>query len=89
MSSRFHWNRRIGKDKIEDTEASLEEFQNQLFDTLKLPELLGSETELRELWANPMIHRELLKKFNGAGFCVDDFRELIGAKNSDLFDVFE
>ena len=49
MSSRFFWNRRIGIGKIEDAEAYLEEFQKQRFDTLKLPELLGSETELREL----------------------------------------
>ena len=59
-----------------------------MFDTLKLPELLGSEGQLRTLWANPMTRRELLKKLEGAGCHADDLRklqELIDAQDSDPF----
>ena len=77
---------------VDGKPISAEEFLKRLFDTLKLPELLGSEEELRKLWANPMTRRELLKKLEGAGCHVDDLRklqELISAEDSDLFDVLE
>ena len=77
---------------VDGKPISAEEFLKRLFDTLKLPELLGSEEELRKLWANPMTRRELLKKLEGAGCHVDDLRklqELIDAEDSDLFDVLE
>ena len=77
---------------VDGKPISAEEFLKRLFDTLKLPELLGSEEELRALWANPMTRRELLKKLEGAGCHVDDLRklqELINAEASDLFDVLE
>ncbi len=77
---------------VDGKPISAEEFLKRLFDTLKLPELLGSEEELRKLWANPMTRRELLKKLEGAGCHVDDLRklqELISAQDSDLFDVLE
>ena len=84
MSSTFFY--------VDGKPISAEEFLKRLFDTLKLPELLGSEEELRKLWANPMTRRELLKKLEGAGCHVDDLRklqELISAQDSDLFDVLE
>ncbi len=84
MSSTFFY--------VDGKPISAEEFLKRLFDTLKLPELLGSEEELRKLWANPMTRRELLKKLEGAGCHVDDLRklqELISAEDSDLFDVLE
>ena len=77
---------------VDGKPISAEEFLKRLFDTLKLPELLGSEEQLRKLWANPMTRRELLKKLEGAGCHVDDLRklqELISAQDSDLFDVLE
>jgi type I restriction enzyme R subunit len=77
---------------VDGKPISAEEFLKRLFDTLKLPELLGSEAELRKLWANPMTRRELLKKLEGAGCHVDDLRklqELISAEDCDLFDVLE
>ena len=77
---------------VDGKPISAEEFLKRLFDTLKLPELLGSEEELRKLWSNPMTRRELLKKLEGAGCHVDDLRklqELINAQESDLFDVLE
>jgi type I restriction enzyme R subunit len=77
---------------VDGKPISAEEFLKRLFDTLKLPELLGSEEQLRKLWANPMTRKELLKKLEGAGCHVDDLRklqELISAEDSDLFDVLE
>ena len=70
---------------------SLNQFEIN-FDVLKLPELLESEERLRELWANPMTRRELLKKLEGVGCHKDDLeklQELIDAQDSDLFDVLE
>jgi type I restriction enzyme, R subunit len=77
---------------VDGKPISAEEFLKRLFDTLKLPELLESEEKLRELWANPMTRRELLKKLEGAGCHKDDLeklQELINARDSDLFDVLE
>ena len=53
---------------------------------------MGSEAELRRVWANPMTRKDLLEKLEREGCHVDDLRklqELINAKNSDLFDVLE
>jgi type I restriction enzyme R subunit len=77
---------------VDGKPISAEDFLKRLFDTLKLPELLGSEEQLRTLWANPMTRRELLKKLEAAGCHRDDLdklQELIGARDSDLFDVLE
>ena len=77
---------------VDGKPISAEEFLKRLFDVLKLPELLESEERLRELWANPMTRRELLKKLEDAGCHKDDLeklQELIEAQDSDLFDVLE
>jgi type I restriction enzyme, R subunit len=77
---------------VDGKPISAEEFLKRLFDTLKLPELLGSEKQLRAAWANPMTRRDLLKKLDSAGCHKDDLeklQELINAKDSDLFDVLE
>ena len=77
---------------VDGKPISAEDFLKRLFDTLKLPELLGSEHELRTLWANPITRTELLKRLEGAGCHRDDLeklQELIDAKDSDLFDVLE
>jgi type I restriction enzyme R subunit len=77
---------------VDGKPISAEDFLKRLFDTLKLPTLLGSEQELRTLWANPVTRIELLKKLEGAGCHRDDLeklQELIDAKDSDLFDVLE
>ena len=42
--------------------VSAEEFIKKLFDTLKLPEILGGEDELRQLWSNPITRSELISK---------------------------
>jgi len=77
---------------VDGKPISAEEFLKRLFDVLKLPELLESEERLRELWANPMTRKELMKKLEGAGCHKDDLeklQELIQAQDSDLFDVLE
>lgn len=77
---------------VDGKPISAEEFLKRLFDTLKLPELLGSEEQLRIIWANPITRRDLMQKLEGAGCYKDDLlklQELINAENSDLFDVLE
>ena len=72
--------------------VSAEEFIKKLFDTLKLPEILGSEDDLRELWSSPITRSELISKLGKHGCSKDDLnklRELINAENSDLFDVLQ
>lgn len=60
---------------VDGKPISAEDFLKRLFDTLKLPELLGSEEQLRMLWANPMTRRELLKKLEGAGCHKEDLEK--------------
>jgi type I restriction enzyme R subunit len=77
---------------VDGKPLSAEEFLKRLFDTIKLPELLGSEEQLRKLWSSPVTRRELLQRLESAGCLRDDLeklQELIDAKDSDLFDVLE
>ena len=72
--------------------VSSEEFIKKLFDTLKLPEILGGEDELRQLWSNPLTRSELISKLGKHGCGREDLnklRELINAEHSDLFDVLQ
>jgi len=77
---------------VDGKPISAEEFLKRLFDTIKLPELLGSEEQLRKLWSSPVTRRELLQRLEDAGCLRDDLeklQELIDAEDSDLFDVLE
>jgi type I restriction enzyme, R subunit len=77
---------------VDGKPISAEEFLKRLFDTIKLPEILGSEEQLRKVWSNPITRRELIQKLEKAGCYKDDLlklQELISAENSDLFDVLE
>jgi type I restriction enzyme R subunit len=77
---------------VDGKPISAEEFLRRLFDHVKLPSLLGSEEELRKVWANPLTRRELMQKLEREGCHKDDLvklQELIDAENSDLFDVLE
>jgi len=77
---------------VDGKPISAEEFLKRLFDTIKLPELLGSEEELRKAWSNPLTRRDLLTRLEKEGCHRDDLnklQELIDAENSDLFDVLE
>ena len=72
--------------------ASAQEFIKQLFDTLKLPDILRSEDDLRKLWSNPVTRSELLSKLERYSCSKDDLnklREVINEKNSDLYDVLQ
>lgn len=77
---------------VDGKPISAEEFLQRLFNTLKLPELLGSEESLRKLWSSPITRRELLGRLESQGCAKADLvklQEMINAENSDLFDVLE
>ncbi len=77
---------------VDGKPISAEEFLKRLFDQIKLPEILGSEEQLRQVWSNPLTRRDLIQKLEKAGCYKDDLmklQELINAENSDLFDVLE
>ena len=77
---------------VDGKPISAEEFLQRLFNTLKLPELLGSEESLRKLWSSPITRRELLGRLESEGCAKADLiklQEMISAENSDLFDVLE
>ncbi|MCR8667076.1 DEAD/DEAH box helicase family protein [Aestuariibaculum sp. M13] len=65
-----------------------EEFMNQLYGDL--PSLFKSEEELREIWSLPSTRRRLLEELGSKGYTdaqLEDLRELIHGKDSDLYDV--
>ncbi len=69
---------------------STEEFLKGIFG--KLPEFFESEEELKKLWANPKTREAFLKQLENLGYGkeqLQEFAKLIGAEDSDLFDVFE
>jgi type I restriction enzyme R subunit len=77
---------------VDGKPISAEEFLKRLFDQIKLPEILGSEEQLRQVWSNPITRRDLIQKLEKAGCKKEDLlnlQELINAENSDLFDVLE
>ena len=70
------------------TPMSAQQFMELLFG--KLPEFFQSETELRNLWSAPDTRGKLLaalaeKDFGHASLV--EMQKIIGAENSDLFDV--
>ena len=67
-----------------------EDFLNNLMGDI--PSLFKNESELRELWSNPMTRKTLLEKLETAGYGSEELnalRKLVDAENSDLFDVLE
>lgn len=77
---------------VDGKPISTEEFLKRLFNTLKLPEIFGSEEALRKLWGNPTTRRELLVRLEKEGCAKADLvklQEMINAEKSDLFDVLE
>ena len=77
---------------LDGNPVTVEQFINKLFDTLKLPEFMKNEEELRRLWSNPITRLELLKSLDDHGFSKEDLiqlKSIIDANNSDLFDVLE
>ena len=70
------------------TPMSAQQFMTMLFG--KLPDFFQSEEELRNLWSSPVTRAKLLaalaeKDFGHASLV--EMQKLIGAENSDLFDV--
>lgn len=58
----------------------------------KLPEFFKDEEELRRIWSEPKTRQLFLKRLEGAGYGMDQLKELqkiVQAENSDLFDVLE
>jgi type I restriction enzyme, R subunit len=77
---------------VDGTPTSAEDFLQRLFNTLKLPELFGTEDTLRKQWANPNTRSELLKKLEQQGCGKSDLlklQKMIDADNCDLLDVLE
>jgi type I site-specific restriction endonuclease len=63
-------------DEWDGNSVTVEQFISKLFDTLKLPEFMKSEEELRRLWSNPITRLELLKSLDDHGFSKDDLIQL-------------
>jgi len=70
------------------TPMSAQQFMEMLFG--KLPDFFQSEDELRTIWSAPSTRAQLLERLAEKGFGKDQLSEMqkiIGAENSDLFDV--
>lgn len=69
---------------------SAQEFLENLFG--ELPNFFKDETELRQIWSNPITRKTLLEKLSEAGFdknALKNLKKLINAEKSDLFDILE
>ncbi len=70
------------------TPMSAQQFMEMLFG--RLPEFFQDEAELRKLWSDPETRGKLLQGLTEKGFGGDQLAEMqriIGAEQSDLFDV--
>lgn len=71
---------------------SAAQFIQLLYDTLRLPEYLKDEAQLREIWSDPATRKQLLGRLDDAGFGRDNLaviQSMIEAEDSDLFDVLQ
>ena len=58
----------------------------------RLPEFFKSEEELRKIWSDPLTRKQLLEKFEKAGYNKKAFAELqkmLNAEDKDVFDVLQ
>ncbi|SON50553.1 EcoAI/FtnUII family type I restriction enzme subunit R [Vibrio tapetis] len=65
------------------------QFVEQLFGDL--PRFFNNEDELREIWSNPSTREKLLADLQEAGYDdekLDNMKEIIDAKDSDVYDLF-
>ena len=72
--------------------VAAEEFVQHLFGIITLPEILGNETELRKVWAEPSTRKALLQRLEEHDCgrdSLNSLQELMAAENSDLYDVLE
>ena len=64
------------------------EFVERMFDDL--PQFFENEDKLREIWSDPTTREKLLNDLTEAGYDaekLDSMKELIDARNSDVYDV--
>lgn len=81
ISSAMYWS-------TEGTPITAKEFVERLFDDL--PQFFENEDKLREIWSDPTTREKLLSDLSEAGYDtekLDSMKELIDAKDSDVYDV--
>lgn len=81
ISSTLYWS-------PEGKPISAREFVERMFDDL--PQLFGNEDQLREIWSDPTTREKLLSDLSEAGYDaekLDSMKELIDARDSDVYDV--
>ncbi|MEI6296402.1 MAG: DEAD/DEAH box helicase family protein [bacterium] len=67
---------------------SVEEFMQNMFGIM--PDFFRNEEELRKVWSDPKTRKIFLEKIAGLGYGRDELevlQKLIGAEDSDIFDV--
>ncbi len=77
---------------IDNKPVDVRKFIEHLFNTLKLPEIVGTEDKLRKIWSNPNARENLLKKLSNHGCSIEylyHLRKLIDAEESDIYDVLQ
>lgn len=71
-----------------DKPITAKEFVERLF--ADLPQYFENEDQLREIWSDPSTREKLLKSLSEAGYDeekLEGMKELIDAKDSDVYDV--
>ena len=81
ISSAMYWS-------TEGRPITAKEFVERMFDDL--PQFFENEDQLREIWSDPTTREKLLHDLSEAGYDeekLDSMKDLIDAKESDVFDV--
>jgi type I restriction enzyme R subunit len=81
ISSVMYWN-------SDGTPVTAKEFLERMFDDL--PQFFENEDQLREIWSDPDTREKLLLDLAEAGYDdekLDSMKELIDARDSDVYDV--
>ena len=81
ISSVIYWS-------ADGTPITAKEFLERMFDDL--PQFFENEDKLREIWSNPDTRETLLQNLSEAGYDnekLDSMKELIDARDSDVYDV--
>ncbi len=81
ISSTLYWS-------PEGKPITAKEFVERMFD--ELPHFFASEDQLREIWSDPTTREKLLNDLSEAGYDkekLDSMKDLIDAKDSDVYDV--
>jgi type I restriction enzyme R subunit len=81
ISSVMYWN-------SDGTPITAKEFLERMFDDL--PQFFENEDKLREIWSDPDTRETLLQNLSEAGYDnekLDSMKELVDARDSDVYDV--